>query len=207
MDDNLYIFIKGAFMVICVGVVIFLVGLSIPDSIVTTKPNFLTYTGFLINIFEEIKKTKEKSVNVGECFICLKGLVKEIKTNKEENEDLLVFNCKHCFHKLCQETLTEYRCVICNEIEDILPTAMKEHNLNQITENQVQKLVRNLSLMYSPKEIEEYYEFNIENSEIFNKIFKVEKKDLIFEESVEEIIEQENENSNPEREINGKKNN
>jgi hypothetical protein len=184
IDENLYIVIKIIFMIVVVAIVILIAGILLPNSIITSKPNLFNYTGFMINIKEEINKSVNKEVSLTECLICTKSLTDEDKDQSISTE-LIGFNCGHVFHKLCQEVINKIHCLAC--LEEEASQVISSSSSYRLNENQLHNLVKNLGNLYTKKEINEFYENYSENAEMFSKIFKVGKEDLVEEENAEEM--------------------
>jgi hypothetical protein len=183
IDENLYIVIKILFMIFVVAIVILIAGFMLPNSIITSKPNIFNYTGFMINIKEEMNKTVNKDVNLSECLICTKSLTEVEKEQSIPNE-LIEFKCGHVYHKLCQEVMNKIQCLVCLEVE--VSEIVSNSSSNILTESDLQIVIKNLGVLYTTKEINEFYENYSENAEMFGKIFKLRKEDLVQEEKEKE---------------------
>ena len=186
------IIIKILFMVVVIALVILLAIYLIPDSTITNKPSFYNYTGFLINILEEIKNSPERKITVGECLICLNSMKNEMEENKglSKFDELIVFNCRHIYHKMCQEELIDLKCVICSENIQIDNSFKIEKFSSEITECQIFNLVGKIPILFSEKEINEYYEIFGENSKIFDKVFNI-NKDILLKKQYMTVMESE----------------
>ena len=68
------ILIKILFMIVVVGLVLLIAVCIIPNSVISNKPSFYNYTGFLINIIQECKSSINEKIDCQECLICLKTL-------------------------------------------------------------------------------------------------------------------------------------
>ncbi len=183
IDENLYIVIKIIFMIIVVAVVILIASFLLPNSIITSKTNVFNYTGFMINIKEEMNKSVNKDVILTECIICTKSLTEEDKDQSIFTE-LIEFKCGHVYHKLCQEVMNKIHCLAC--FEEQVSQVVSNSTSYRLNEKQLQNIVKNISLLYTTKEINEFYENYSENAEMFSKIFKIGKEDLVEKETLEE---------------------
>ena len=181
VDEDIYIFLKIFFWILVIAFILLIIGLFLPDSILTYKPTLQNFLGFLINILEEINKCHQRKIKIEQCLICLKSLKNEIQVSKSESdfEDLILFDCKHVYHKRCQDSLMENRCVICFESIENNLSLTKELFLTEINEIQIHKLVRNIFLLYTTKEINDYYQIFPESSKILEKVFKIKKEDIL----------------------------
>ena len=192
IDDNLYIVIKILFMIIVVAIVIFIAGLIIPNSIITSKPTLFNYTGFMINLKEELNKSVNKEISLSECMICTKSFIEEEKDQSFSNE-LIEFNCGHIYHKLCQEVLNKMNCLACKEEEQQqIQKVLTYPSSQKINEINLENIVQNIGNLYTKKEINEYYENYTENAEFFSKIFKI-NKEILLQQEIEEESKTDNE--------------
>lgn len=185
IDENLYFFIKLISMLIVIAIVIFLAGLAIPESIITTKPLLVNYSGFLINFFEQLSKSKDSKILMTDCMICTKPLHLEGKKT-EEQEEKIIFDCQHAYHKLCQETLKDFVCLLCSDQVGLGSHFTKDEKKNTVSEERIKVLSKRLSLLYSNKEIEEFFEFHNDKAQLYCKIFKATKSDLLEKDPEEE---------------------
>ena len=173
------ILIKILFMIVVVGLVLLIAVCIIPNSAISNKPSFYNYTGFLINIIQECKSSINEKIDCQECLICLKTLKNDFNDNNVTNEDLYVFDCKHVYHKLCQEEMRELKCIFCNENNLNKQYYSNENFVSEITETQILKFVGNLQSIFSKDEINDFYEKNLDISKIFDTLLKISKEDIL----------------------------